>query len=49
MRNAWEQRKVEDIMSCITDYVAAGSFADIRENVTYLNENGYAQLVRMVD
>ncbi len=46
---AWEQRKVEDIMSCITDYVAAGSFADIRENVTYLNENGYAQLVRTVD
>ena len=45
----WEQRKVEDIMSCITDYVAAGSFADIRENVTYLNENGYAQLVRTVD
>lgn len=47
--DAWEQRKVEDIMSCITDYVAAGSFADIRENVTYLNENGYAQLVRTVD
>ncbi len=47
--DAWEQRKVEDVMSCITDYVAAGSFADIRENVTYLNENGYAQLVRTVD
>ena len=45
----WEQRKLEDVMSCITDYVAAGSFADIRENVTYLNENGYAQLVRTVD
>lgn len=45
----WEQRKLDNVMSCITDYVAAGSFADIRENVTYLNEKGYAQLVRTVD
>ena len=36
-------------MCCITDYVAAGSFADIKENVTYLNQDGYAQLVRTVD
>lgn len=36
-------------MSCITDYVAAGSFADIRNNVTYLSEPDYAQLVRTVD
>ena len=36
-------------MSCVTDYVAAGSFADIRNNVTYLSEPGYAQLVRTVD
>ena len=36
-------------MSCVTDYVAAGSFADIRENVTYLNEPNHAQLVRTVD
>ena len=45
----WEQRKVEDIMSCVTDYVAAGSFADIKNNVTYLTEPDYAQLVRTVD
>ena len=46
---AWEQRKVDKVMSCITDYVAAGSFADIRNNVTYLAQDGYAQLVRTVD
>ncbi len=45
----WEQRKVDEVMSCITDYVAAGSFADIRNNVTYLDQDGYAQLVRTVD
>ena len=45
----WEQRKVDKVMSCITDYVAAGSFADIRNNVTYLEQDGYAQLVRTVD
>lgn len=47
--NAWEQRKLEDVMDTVTDYVAAGSFEDIRNNVTYLNEPGYAQLVRTVD
>ena len=36
-------------MDTVTDYVAAGSFEDIRNNVTYLNEPGYAQLVRTVD
>ena len=36
-------------MSCVTDYVAAGSFADIKNNVTYLTEPDYAQLVRTVD
>ena len=49
LHNDWEQRKLEDIMDTVTDYVAAGSFEDIRNNVTYLNEPGYAQLVRTVD
>ena len=49
MTIAWEQRKLDDVMCCITDYVAAGSFADIKANVTYLNQEGYAQLVRTVD
>ena len=33
----------------VTDYVAAGSFADIAKNVKYLNQPDYAQLVRTVD
>lgn len=45
----WKQCKLEDVMDTVTDYVAAGSFEDIRNNVTYLNEPGYAQLVRTVD
>lgn len=48
-KDDWEQRKLEDVMDTVTDYVAAGSFEDIRNNVTYLNEPGYAQLVRTVD
>lgn len=47
--DVWEQRKLNEVMSCVTDYVAAGSFADIRNNVTYLSEPDYAQLVRTVD
>ena len=45
----WEQRKLDDVMSTVTDYVAAGSFADLRKNVTYLSETNYAQLIRTVD
>jgi type I restriction enzyme S subunit len=45
----WEQRKLGDVMSTVTDYVAAGSFADLRKNVAYLNETNYAQLIRTVD
>ncbi len=47
--DAWEQRKLDDVMECVTDYVAAGSFADIKNNVTYKSEPDYAQLVRTVD
>ena len=33
----------------MTDYVANGSFATLRENVTYYNEPNYAILVRLAD
>jgi type I restriction enzyme S subunit len=33
----------------VTDYVANGSFASLKENVTYLDQDGYAILVRLVD
>ena len=33
----------------VSDYVANGSFADIRNNVTYLNEPDFAVLIRTAD
>ena len=47
--DAWEQRKLGDVVKTVTDYVAAGSFADLRENVVYKDSPDYAQLVRTVD
>lgn len=44
----WDKVSVSSF-SDITDFVANGSFATIRENVQYLEEDGYAILVRMVD
>lgn len=45
----WEQHKLGDTIPVVTDYVAAGSFADIAANVDYKSEPDYAQLVRTVD
>ena len=45
----WEQRKFGEELETITDYVAAGSFADLAANVKYLSNPSYAQLVRTVD
>ena len=36
-------------MKTVTDYVAAGSFADLAKNVQYKNSPDYAQLIRTVD
>ena len=35
--------------STITDFVASGSFADLKRNVQYLGEPDYAMLIRTVD
>lgn len=45
----WETVTINDLFENITDYVAAGSFADIKKNVEYKSEPNYAQLVRTVD
>lgn len=45
----WEEKKLGECIDIITDYVAAGSFATIRENVQYKNYKDYAQLIRTVD
>ena len=44
-----EKYELNDICETITDFVAAGSFASLRENVTYYQEDNYAQLVRTID
>ncbi len=41
--------KLGEICDTITDYVAAGSFADLKKNVQYLQNADYAQLVRTTD
>ena len=47
--DAWEQRELGECMETVTDYVAAGSFADIAENVQYKTFPDFAQLIRTVD
>ena len=44
----WEVKKVSEFAE-ITDFVANGSFATLRENVAYSDGVDYAILVRMVD
>lgn len=45
----WEETIVSKGIEIVTDYVAAGSFADLRNNVEYINSPNYAQLVRTTD
>lgn len=45
----WEVMKLNFACKKITDFVASGSFADIKKNVTYLDEPDYAMLVRTTD
>ena len=40
---------VKEICDTITNFAAAGSFAEVAENVPYLSEPDYAQLIRTVD
>ena len=45
----WETPKMKYIAENITDFTASGSFADLAENVKYLDYEDYAMLVRTVD
>ena len=47
--NAWEQRKVIDLLELLTDYDANGSFADMAANVHTFDGDGYAWYVRTTD
>lgn len=48
MKEGWKIQLIGEIAE-VTDYVANGSFATLRENVTYLDEPSYAVLVRLAD
>ncbi len=45
----WTVNKLNNVASKITDFVASGSFADINQNVEYLDDPDYAMLVRTAD
>lgn len=44
----WKEKVMRDICD-VTDYVANGSFATLKENVKYHSEPNYAVLVRLAD
>ena len=44
-----EYKTIGDVCDKITDYVAAGSFADLSKNVIYSSKPDFAQLVRTTD
>ena len=48
-KEGWEEKTLGDVCNVVTDFVAAGSFADLRKNVIYNNNPDYAQLVRTTD
>ena len=45
----WKMMKMGLVCKIITDYVASGSFADLKKNVEYLDSPDYAMLVRTAD
>ena len=46
--NSWAIKKVDDYTEIITDYVANGSFASLKENVEYVDYSDYV-LIRLAD
>ncbi len=45
----WAWARIDEVTSVVTDFVASGSFATLRENVKYYNEPNYAVLLRTKD
>lgn len=45
----WEQRKLGEIFSTITDYVANGSFKSLKDNVKTYDALNYAYMIRLMD
>ena len=49
MPTHWESKRIADYTEIVTDYVANGSFASLKENVTYFEDPNYAVLIRLTD
>jgi type I restriction enzyme S subunit len=49
MPDNWKSTDLGNLLSELTDYTANGSFASLKENVTYYTEPEYAVLVRTTD
>jgi type I restriction enzyme S subunit len=47
--SGWKLKQFKEVTKTLTDYVASGSFASLKENVTVLDEPNYAVYVRQVD
>lgn len=47
--NDWETEPIQKISDTITDFVANGGFASLRQNVKYKSKIDYAILIRLVD
>lgn len=45
----WEVKSVNDVTEYVTDYVANGSFASLKEHVHYNDKPDHAILIRLVD
>jgi type I restriction enzyme S subunit len=45
----WRLCKIANIIDVLTDFTANGSFADLAKNVTYLDGEGFARVVRLTD
>lgn len=48
-KEGWKEATIQEAFDTVTDFVAAGSFADLRKNVIYNSNPDYAQLVRTTD
>ena len=45
----WKKCRLKDTIKILTDYTANGSFADLADNVEYLDYEDYARVVRLTD
>ena len=45
----WKEKTIDDIKTIVTDYVANGSFASLKENVEVVSSKDYAYYIRLTD